>query len=258
MALTTSREFKNRQSDGLEHITHSAKKAISPWVLDRKAFAKHEQTLRQEILGPALKLHQIMRTSIRRYDMRRPEFRVETESEQKRGESWTMKDIGTWRTVKKSEKIAKPIYCLYPSIVRCEVGDEVKALVKPVVVVALTEPSLSRGPMTTEPESVDVDPQRTPISKRAATIPLHFEHRNTGSPRRTATDRTPPRAGKSADPRKPHHSHDVEWESERRHERDDSPKMGTTNHNAEAHGERRRSEPSVSFFTSVMGKMTGR
>jgi len=83
-----------------------------------------------------------MRTSIRQYDMQRPKFRSGTIPEQALDASWTLKDIGTWRKVKKINEIEGVFYCLYLAIVRLGVGDEERVeLVKPVVVVKVPLPS---------------------------------------------------------------------------------------------------------------------
>lgn len=138
-------------------------KAIAPLVPDGRAFAKHKEMLQQDILDPALKLHQALRTSIRQYKVQPPDLRALPAPEQSLDESWTMKDIRTWQTVKKTEKNVEPLYCLFPSIVRLEVGDVETVLVKPVVIVHLFEPSLSQGPFTLEPESIDADSQRQQV-----------------------------------------------------------------------------------------------
>lgn len=177
-------------------------RAIAPLVPDGRAFAKHKEMLQQDILDPALKLHQALRTSIRQYKVQPPDLRALPAPEQSLDESWTMKDIRTWQTVKKTEKNVEPLYCLFPSIVRLEVGDVETVLVKPVVIVHLFEPSLSQGPFTLEPESIDADSQKTASSRRPHTG-WRKGFRKNDSPRRAETDMLRTRRTVNYEPRYP-------------------------------------------------------
>jgi hypothetical protein len=157
-----------------------------------------------------------MRTPIRQYHMERLKrlyVREGAISVQMFDATWTMKDIGTWSNVKRSNEIASPIYCLYPSIVRLEAGHEKVVLVKPVIVVGPTLPLPFRGQRATEPRSIDIESQVTAYPRHAHTTSVSLESQNSASLVHVESDIFPePRTKKSSSPRRRRNGSDTESE----------------------------------------------
>jgi hypothetical protein len=114
----------------------SAKNAISPWLPVPHAFSKHETQYRQEILKPAVKLHQAMRTSVECYEIFRPKLQPGPILEQTRLGLVTLRDIDTWRN-ESANNVKGVLSALHPAINRLGAANEVVELVQPVVVVTV-------------------------------------------------------------------------------------------------------------------------
>src|SRR2546430_91615 len=91
-ALVAHQSFEHNQEKALSDIFADAADAISQWLPVRSTFAKHEARFRQEILDPAVRLHQAMRTSVDRYDIYKPKIRPGAIPERPVG-SFTFRDI---------------------------------------------------------------------------------------------------------------------------------------------------------------------
>jgi hypothetical protein len=114
----------------------NAKTAISPWLPLPDAFIKHETRYQEEILEPAVKLHQAMRTSVDCYEIRMSKVQPGPIPEQPCLGLVTFKDIDTWRNVS-ANNVKGVLSALHPAINRLSAANEKVELVKPVVVVTV-------------------------------------------------------------------------------------------------------------------------
>jgi hypothetical protein len=144
-ALTAHKDFERSRDSSLTGIVEAATDFISPRSdkpicgLDHRAFRKHSDTFYNDIFLAAVNLHQSMRSSIHQYKVERPEIDVSLTGDGMRVEmKWRLKDIDRWQDVKRTDSSARPIYSLYPSIVRELQGHEdTQIIVPPTVVVEL-------------------------------------------------------------------------------------------------------------------------
>ena len=103
--------------------------------MDSNAFAKIAPRFEQQILAPAIELHNNMQNSVRQYRLIEPNVSSEL-SPQMKLEHWDLKDADTWGPVKRKNRVGAALHCLHPSLVRLGVaGASNLTLVKPVVVI---------------------------------------------------------------------------------------------------------------------------
>lgn len=144
-ALTAHKDFERSRDSSLTGIVEAATDFISPRSdkpicgLDHRAFRKHRDTFYNDIFLAAVNLHQSMRSSIHQYMVERPEIDVSmTGDGMWVGVGWRLKDVDRWQDVKRTDSSARPIYSLYPSIVReLEGPGDTQIIVPPTVVVEL-------------------------------------------------------------------------------------------------------------------------
>ena len=161
---------------------------LSPWLFEAGPFSKVEARFRDEILDPAIKLHQDFKSASHQYETK--DFRVlDRLSPKQMLDEWELKDADTWQKVRAERDVGGALYCLHPSIIRLCAESTIPIVVaKPVIVVqgpnrnissdsqgrkdsplnnmtvlpAATEPSLPHHNITSRPSpcrpSVPVDP----------------------------------------------------------------------------------------------------
>ena len=142
-ALTALPENETRLEQSSRRICHDLNHILSPWLSKSGAFAEVEESLRreveekfrQDILGPAIKLHQDLKCSSHQYKMRRITV-FDKHSPRQMLDEWDLKDADTWQKPRGEKDVGKALYCLHPSIVRLGArGTSPIVIVKPVVVV---------------------------------------------------------------------------------------------------------------------------
>ena len=94
-----------------------------------------EERFRREILDPAIKLHQDLRSSSHLYETRHLEISDRISPKQMLDE-WDSKDADTWQKAKGEKGDGKALYCLHPLLVRIRTkGTPPIIVAKPVIVV---------------------------------------------------------------------------------------------------------------------------
>lgn len=142
IALTAPPENGTRLDGASRKICKDLSGFLSPCLLEAGPFAKVEGTFRREILDPAIKLHQDLRSSSHQYDTRHITF-FDRLSPKQMLEEWDLKDADSWLEPRGEKKVGKALYCLHPSIVRLRTKDlDPIVIVKPVIVV--TSPGRER------------------------------------------------------------------------------------------------------------------
>lgn len=111
---------------------------LSPWLLEAGPFAKVEESFRREILDPAIRLHQDLRSSCYRYDTKLITD-IGRLSPKQMLEEWELKDADTWLKPRGENAVGKALYCLHPPILRLRDQGPPIVLVKAVMVVASPE-----------------------------------------------------------------------------------------------------------------------
>ena len=122
--------FSKIQYDAKRKILSDLGSDISSLGLHNRTFEVNKRVFETSVIEPALRLHEDMCFSIPQYRTEIPRGGLDI--------SWTLKDITTWREVKKPGETKDGVYCLYPAIVQRGGGDkDQKVLVKPVGIVNL-------------------------------------------------------------------------------------------------------------------------
>lgn len=99
-ALTALRENEPRLEEVSRHICNRLNNILSPWLFAAGPFTKVDERVRQEILDPAIKLHQDLKSSSHQYETRRTSV-LDRVSSQQMLEEWYLKRC---RHVAKGEK----------------------------------------------------------------------------------------------------------------------------------------------------------
>jgi hypothetical protein len=177
----------------------NAKTAISPWLPLSDAFIKHETRYQEEILEPAVKLHQAMRTSVEWYEICMPKVHPGPILEQPCLGLVTLKDIDTWRNVS-ANNIKGVFSALYPAINRLGAANEVVELVQPVVVGSVAggpvmSQQLRRQSRTGDPRGAHSELKAADMERSQSQIDLspYEEGASGGRQRRSETTRLLPR-----------------------------------------------------------------
>lgn len=135
IALTVLRENKTRLERALKRICGRLNNILSPWLCEADPFAKVEERFRREILDPAIKLHQDLRSSSHRYETRHLEVSDRISPKQLLDER-DLKDADTGQKAKGEKGVGKALYCLHPLLVRIRTkGTPPITVAKPVIVV---------------------------------------------------------------------------------------------------------------------------
>lgn len=162
-ALTTLREYDIRLESASRRICNDLNGLLSPWLLEAGPFAKIEGSFRQEILDPAIKLHQDLSSSSYRYDTSLIPVNGRLSPKQML-EEWELKNADTWQTPRSENRIGKALYCLHPPIYRLRSGGRPPiAIAKAVMVVA----SPGKG-KSLNPQGNKGSPQRATTAPSAA------------------------------------------------------------------------------------------
>ncbi|KAL9625214.1 MAG: hypothetical protein Q9160_000616 [Pyrenula sp. 1 TL-2023] len=158
--LVTSSTFEHERARALDSIFSMAKRAIVPWLPQHlhRAFADHESFLREQIIKPAIDLHQAMRSSTERYQFTKP--RVRLESGRCQGSPYTLKDIESWRILSADDPVIA-LSSLNLGIARLNPGKPDGVVVQPVLIVSFSRSLESKRPPTQQ--------SRTRVSKKPGT-----------------------------------------------------------------------------------------
>ena len=135
-ALVEHPKVKYQQARILESITSKAKYELSLWLPQRMS-SLLESRLEERILRPAMKFHQDKQLSTLQYELERTDTLQLSFTPDLR-ESWNLKNVQTWTTVKSGEEVECILHCLHPALI-CLTPDGLVAstLAKPVMVVKL-------------------------------------------------------------------------------------------------------------------------
>ena len=134
-ALTTLRENEARLERAARGICVKLTDILSPWLFEVGPFSKVEARFRDEILHPALKLHQDLKCASHQYEMKYITFLTRL-SPRDMLDEWDLKDADTWQKVRAERDVGRALYCLHPSIIRLRAESTTPIVVaKPVVVV---------------------------------------------------------------------------------------------------------------------------
>lgn len=138
-ALTALRENETRLDRASKRICSDLSGILSPWLLEAGPFARVEGRFRREILDPAIKLHQDLRSSSHRYDTRPISISKEISPKEMLDE-WDLKDADLWQKPRGEKEVGKALYCLHPPIFRLRgIGRPPIVIAKAVIVVASPE-----------------------------------------------------------------------------------------------------------------------
>ena len=137
--MTALRENETRLEAASRRICHYLDRFLSPWLLEAGPFAKIEGRFKREILDPAIKLHQDLRSSSHQYDMR-PISIFDRLSPKQMLDECDLKDAETWLKPRGEKEVGRALYCLHPSVVRLRPeGLPLIVIAKPVIVVTTPE-----------------------------------------------------------------------------------------------------------------------
>ena len=139
IALTALHEYDTRLERDSRMICNHLGGLLSPWLLDAGPFAKVEGRFRREILDPAIKLHQDLKSSSHQYEVRHVPVLDQLTPKQML-DQWELKDADLWQKPRGEKEVGKALYCLHPSIVRLRTGSMTPIVIaKPVIVVTRPE-----------------------------------------------------------------------------------------------------------------------
>lgn len=180
-ALTALHENETRLERASRRICSDLSGIISPWLLEAGPFAKVEGRFRREILDPAIKLHQDLRSSSHRYDTRLIPISNEISPKQMLDE-WDLKDADKWQKPRGEKEVGKALYCLHPPIFRLRgTGRPPIVVAKAVIVVANPERervSNLHGNKDSLPSGVTVLPAAIESSPATAQIMSSLDQEN--------------------------------------------------------------------------------
>ena len=114
--LTALTMLPNREKSRAS-IFNQAKGILSLWLLDAVNFAKLEKRLQEEILDPAIELHQDIRLSSHQYRMNF-DYNSEKALSQQLLDEVDLKDADTWGALKKGSQFGRVLHYLHPPLVR--------------------------------------------------------------------------------------------------------------------------------------------
>ena len=130
------RENETRLEGASKRICNRLNDVLSPWLGDAGPFAKVEERFRREILDPAIKLHQELRSSSNRYRIKHPTD-FERLPLKQIADEFELKDADTWQRAKGEREIGKALYCLHPSIIRLRARGTTPIVVAKSVIVVI-------------------------------------------------------------------------------------------------------------------------
>ena len=108
---------------------------LSPWLFEAGPFSKVEARFRDDILDPAIKLHQDLKSASHQYETRYIEV-LDRLSPKQMLDEWDLRDVDTWQKVRAERDVGRALYCLHPSIIRLRAeGTTPIVVAKPVIVV---------------------------------------------------------------------------------------------------------------------------
>lgn len=142
-ALTGLGENETRLERASRRICNNLSGILSPLLFEAGPFGKVEGRFRQEILDPAVRLHQSLRSSSYEYDTRSIPV-LDRLSPRQMLDQWDLKDADTWQKARGEEQVGQALYCLHPSVVRFRTkGADPIIVARPVIVVV--SPRRERG-----------------------------------------------------------------------------------------------------------------
>ena len=192
-ALTALPENENRIERASRRICDDLSGILSPWLLEAGPFAKVEERFRREILDPAIKFHQDLRSSSHRYDMR-PISVIGPPSPKQMLDEWELKDADKWQRPRGEKGVGKALYCLHPPILRLRTqGRPPIVIAKAVMVVA--SPERERIPnLHSNKDSSQSNSNQRKAATHSFTQKQEYTH---GSPRRQLS--VPPESSNGRD-----------------------------------------------------------
>ena len=134
-SLTTLPENEPRLERAARGICIELTDILSPWLFEAGPFSKVEARFRDDILGPAIKLHQDLKSASHQYETRYIKV-LDRLSPKQMLDEWELKDADTWQKVRAERDVGRALYCLHPSIIRLRAESTTPIVVaKPVIVV---------------------------------------------------------------------------------------------------------------------------
>ena len=111
---------------------------FSPWLLGAGPFAKVEERFRQEVLDPAIRLHQDLKCSSYRYEFdTKPSTVFDELTPRQLFDRYDLKDADSWLKPRSEKDVGRALYNLHPSIVRLRTrGKNPIVITKSVMVVS--------------------------------------------------------------------------------------------------------------------------
>ena len=144
-ALTALRENGAHLEKVSRKICSDLGHFFSPRLLGACPFAKVEERFRQEILDPAIRLHQDLKSSSHRYEFDTiPSAIFDELSPRQLFDRYDLKDADSWLEPRSEKDVGRALYNLHPSVVRLRTrGKNPIAITKHVMVVS--NPSREKG-----------------------------------------------------------------------------------------------------------------
>ena len=175
-ALTTLHENEPRLERAARGICNKLTEILSPWLFEAGPFFKVEGRFRTEILDPAIKLHQDLKSASHQYETRYIEISDRLSPRQMLDE-WDLKDANTWQKVRVERDVGRALYCLHPSVIRLRAESTTPIVVaKPVIVVEGPNRETSSDPRGLKDSSL-----HSTTAPPAATEPSSASHQVTSS-----------------------------------------------------------------------------
>ena len=183
IALTALQENETRLEGASRKICNDLVGVFTPWLREAGPFAKVEGRFRREILNPAIRLHQDLKSSSHQYDMI-PIRVFNKHSPKQMLVDWHLKDADLWQKPRGEKGVGRALYCLHPSIVRIRTqGTAPITIAKPVVVVISPERAKSSDPHNKKDSSltsITVPPTAIEsLSTTNQTTPSHVQDSST-------------------------------------------------------------------------------
>lgn len=145
-ALTALGENETRLEGASKNISYDLNRFLSPYLLKAGPFDKVKSRFKRDILDPAIKLHQDIRSSSHQYEMKRITVFDRLSPKEMLGE-WELKDADVWQKPRGEKEVGKALYCLHPSISRLRtMGKPPIVIAKPVIVVTSPERERNSNP----------------------------------------------------------------------------------------------------------------
>lgn len=172
-ALTALGENETRLKGASKNISYDLNRFLSPYLLKAGPFDKVKGRFKRDILDPAIKLHQDIRSSSHQYEMKRITV-FDRLSPKEMLDEWELKDADVWQKPRGEKEVGKALYCLHPSISRLRtMGKPPIVIAKPVIVVTSPERERNSNPCgnkdsllsgtTAPPASIDSSPATSQI-----------------------------------------------------------------------------------------------